>query len=1328
MKKIYLILSTLVCGIMSYAQDISTMIVKTDSIKTLYGIEDQRYLDALTDVIQNLYDNKDYKRAYTLRKEHCNIVYGKYGADSYEYAEDMFRLGNVATHACSEHKALEYYLCALNAFVASSSTESEYYYFCLSRISDCYRKQNYNDSALYYNNKYVDALKNAGKEGYEVGYAYAISGDICFNSQNYEKAQEYYFLSRQEMESVNTMDEDDFSLYYYILWQEGSSYYYIKDYQSAISSRLQLSDIVKRREGQSHRYAETVAATGAVCLASESMEDAIKYYTMALNSLKNIFTTEDALMSDNLYRSILSGLSGTCYYAGRSDDFSIYTDNLIDAMSFVGDTLSMEYLETLERKFSYCCSKGKYIDVKNMLDPLDKLIIQYNGYGSDEYELFLRNAYDVNLFTFDYDSALLYSTKYNEWAKKIKGEESIYYAIARYASAVAYNKKGANDKALAELQQCEKILENVVDSPDKASLYTSCYEQHGLILSDTDPLSAAQYIINAIEMKKHITSEESAFVTLKTNLGLCYANAGDYGQALAVFNEVAEFFKSLAKKPVEYLYLMNNIGLCQINLGRLAEGAAVIEQAAMETKQNFGIKNELYMAILQNQTIYYSRIFDFSSAIKTAEQAADIAKEIFGPANIKYGMALQNLGFLYQNEKKYDNAENVLLEASAIMEKACGVNHIYNASIYHNLGNLYFEERRFDEADSFFEKSRDILLSLNKNKSLEMAALLLDYGRNLLLLNHPKSAEILKGAKELFEELGLEGHPAFLQLMAFCLGASFVDSNTFGDDLIKSTVNALSFQYSNNISIFTSLERQSYWTRMNNIKSLLFSRRKTQYDDIELYNYLLISKGLLLGTYVSFESLLTEIPDKEVLSDFSMLKSMKAVIQQELSRPKSERIQYLDSLISVANILERKLIFKSKEYGDYSDYMSTSYTDVIKALDKHEIAVEFVNYNDFSGDGSEVYAAMLTRRGWSVPKFIRLCNSRDLEDIVSKEPGQLYSQGFVADKLYQAIWAPIENYIKKGETIYFSPSGILYKLAVESVCNRKGQRIGDLYDMRRYSSTRNIISANKSPIAVSSAVLYGGIIYDKSETDNISESSEHRAGWEYLSGTKTEVETIGALLGDAGIYYETYEGEHADEESFNALSGRNIDVLHIATHGFFVSEEFVRRSDFYMNRTSLRDIYGDGTTFDAQSLSYNAPINDEAMLRSGLILAGGNETWTGAAASAGINDGVLTASEISFMNLSKTELVVLSACETGLGEVSDEGVLGLQRAFKNAGAQTLIMSLWKVDDHATSLLMTDFYKNLISGKTKREAFNMAQSALRKKCKEPFYWAAFIMLD
>ena len=122
--------------------------------------------------------------------------------------------------------------------------------------------------------------------------------------------------------------------------------------------------------------------------------------------------------------------------------------------------------------------------------------------------------------------------------------------------------------------------------------------------------------------------------------------------------------------------------------------------------------------------------------------------------------------------------------------------------------------------------------------------------------------------------------------------------------------------------------------------------------------------------------------------------------------------------------------------------------------------------------------------------------------------------------------------------------------------------------------------------------------------------------------------------------------------------------------------------------------------------------------------------WRGNIISPDIEDGVLTAEEIANLHLENTELVVLSACESGLGDLSSDGVMGIQRAFKNAGVQTLIMSLWKVDDDATKLLMTEFYGNLLAGESKRQAFEKAKETVRKDARysNPHYWAAFIMLD
>ena len=135
-----------------------------------------------------------------------------------------------------------------------------------------------------------------------------------------------------------------------------------------------------------------------------------------------------------------------------------------------------------------------------------------------------------------------------------------------------------------------------------------------------------------------------------------------------------------------------------------------------------------------------------------------------------------------------------------------------------------------------------------------------------------------------------------------------------------------------------------------------------------------------------------------------------------------------------------------------------------------------------------------------------------------------------------------------------------------------------------------------------------------------------------------------------------------------------------------------------------------------------------ALKRSGLIMAGANPAWTEGHILPNVEDGILTAEEISYLDFRNTSLAIISACDSGLGEVNNDGVEGLQRAFKSAGVQTLVVTLWKVDDSATELMMTEFYKNLIKGSSRREAFDLARSTVKSKYPDPYYWAPFVMID
>jgi CHAT domain-containing protein len=213
-----------------------------------------------------------------------------------------------------------------------------------------------------------------------------------------------------------------------------------------------------------------------------------------------------------------------------------------------------------------------------------------------------------------------------------------------------------------------------------------------------------------------------------------------------------------------------------------------------------------------------------------------------------------------------------------------------------------------------------------------------------------------------------------------------------------------------------------------------------------------------------------------------------------------------------------------------------------------------------------------------------------------------------------------------------------------------------------------------------------------------------------LPGSAEEVSTIQQLFHEYKLAGNSFMELYASEENLKALSGNSPQILHIATHGFFLPEPNKAKNDKVLNQTN------------AYTLA------DDPLLRTGLILAGGNYAWSGKTPVEGVEDGIATAYEISQLNLSNTELVVLSACETALGDVKgSEGVFGLQRAFKMAGVKKMLVSLWKIPDKETAELMTSFYTYWMKGKTINDAFTQAQADMRKKY-SPFYWAAFVLVE
>lgn len=347
-------------------------------------------------------------------------------------------------------------------------------------------------------------------------------------------------------------------------------------------------------------------------------------------------------------------------------------------------------------------------------------------------------------------------------------------------------------------------------------------------------------------------------------------------------------------------------------------------------------------------------------------------------------------------------------------------------------------------------------------------------------------------------------------------------------------------------------------------------------------------------------------------------------------------------------------------------------------------------------------------------------SERQIDSLGITRPDMFYDRDY-ALKIIELLWKPLKGYIPEGSTVYYVPSQLLFQISLESLPLADGSLLGSHYNFVRLSSARELVRKQNPTLSAKpqSAILYGGLQYDLQPDTMLAEANKYDlsellvmrgdlargdSGFHELIGAKKEVEKIASILEANKWDVTSFMGAEGTEESFLNMHGKSPQVLQLATHGFYYTPDRAKGVDYLRGYS------------DAMSLS-------------GIILSGGNMAWLGKKLPDGVLGGVLTANDIARLDLSNTEMVVLSACQSGQGEATSEGLYGLQRAFKKAGVGTIVMALWSINDKVSTEFMVTFYEQLIvNGLNKRKAFEQTKSIIRDKYPDPFYWAPFIMLD
>jgi len=408
-------------------------------------------------------------------------------------------------------------------------------------------------------------------------------------------------------------------------------------------------------------------------------------------------------------------------------------------------------------------------------------------------------------------------------------------------------------------------------------------------------------------------------------------------------------------------------------------------------------------------------------------------------------------------------------------------------------------------------------------------------------------------------------------------------------------------------------------------------------------------------------------------------------------------VAYYQTDSTTSELYNVVLFSKGITWRNYEEAQKADWREVQRKLKSDEIAIEFISLVDLDEENIQFYALTL-KKECKAPHMIKLFDIQQLHDVFKTTP--IDERDLEMGKL---IWGTLKNDLKGVKNIYFSATHFLHQFPIEFLPIDDNYYYFDFYNFYRLSSTISLVSDRKR-YHYNRAVLYGGLDYESQELSNGKSTPKTRAGVEPLDNSKPEIDEISELLKNNGVQCDVYSGLSGTERTLRNLSGQSFDILHLSTHGKYV-------------------------TF-ADSLKYIS--EDDVLLNSYITLSGANMRLKDTSINVK-DDGIVSAYDISRMVFKTLDLVCLSVCESALGVYSDDdGMIGLQKGFKLAGANTIIMSLDEVDDEATKNFMVEFYKNLMNGKTKHQSFVDAQKSLRQiengKFNKPKYWASFIMLD
>lgn len=879
------------------------------------------------------------------------------------------------------------------------------------------------------------------------------------------------------------------------------------------------------------------------------------------------------------------------------------------------------------------------------------------------------------------------------------------------------------DKALSCIEKARKGFRETGDTKDE--LDALC--QIGSIKNFTfDALGAQEAYQQAESLARSIGSNVKLISVLRELLKIS-RQIGNTELSTRLDNEMDSLIAQAGDGKVKFEYYNY-------------KGDEAKEQGRFPLAESWYKSNEPYIQQLSNEYvgaeryIYYTNLRNLYAKTGKYQEALDFAyksKTVFQRLNTEtdkhYYMPYMAIADIYRlmsdSVNCFLNLDTLFLSTERLEEpKELEQLYITRARCYSTFKRFDLALKDYQSADALLEKKYP------ESDGDRVRLLPLLGGCYHKLGQYEESERLYRQYADCMKVMYGENSSDYIDALTYQANAEgFANHIEEGCSHYAVAVEKLKDQVQKRLPYYSQAERDSYWGSISGVMTnmtpfaLKANRTQTAFTQ-SCYDALILSKAFLLESERNTYDIIKKYGSSDDLHDYSMIASM----QTKIKKWETDYAKNADSILcltSEVNAIEKRLTSRCRSHGNITEFMNVGYEEIKTALGDENVLIDFTDF--VSESRGRVYAAYYVNKKQKYPLLQELFQESVIDSMKVANPDMYYDYPY-AEKIYELLWKPFEGKVREGATIYYVPSQLLFQMAIESIPMLDGSLLGEHYNFVRLSSAREIVRIKQQIDFTDNngnenVILYGGLQYDLEPKDMVEEAAKYEVApllatrgdivrgdsiYRELPETKKEVIAIEQVLREKELIVKPYYGMTGTEESFISMSGKAPQILHIATHGFYYTPEEAEKYDY------LRG-YAD------------------AMSLSGIVLAGGNAAWLGKELPRGVLGGILTAANIARLDLTGLEMVVLSACQTGRGRATSEGLFGLQRAFKKAGAKTMVMTLWSVSDVVTKEFMIKFYENLADRNNnwnKRKAFNEAKSYIRSKYEDPYYWAGFVMLD